>query len=252
MIEKPIISYPFCFPNTVGYLEQTMKTSTGYNFICPTFVDVNSGEATWNLQDIKLVGAYGDGMTDSIIGYDSYACVTEDDYYWATVEGSIFSPVMQDGWYKGALGTELVTDVTKPVGHGLYLNLGSEGATVQYAGKVYEDGYTSPALQTGYNMLGNATPVPLDLQQIKLVDAYGDGMTDSIIGYDSYACITEDDYYWATVEGSIFSPVKQDGWYKGALGTELVTGVTLQPGQGFYFNIGTEGAKYQLPAVITQ
>ena len=100
-------------------------------------------------------------------------------------------------------------------------------------------------------MVGNATPVALDLQQIKLIDAAGDGMTDDIVGYDSDACLTEEDYYWQTVDAA-WVDIQQDGWYNGMMSDELVTGYTLQPGQGFFLYLGTEGVKVQFPAPLTK
>ena len=228
-----------------------MLAETGYNFIIPTFIDVGAETATYSLQNLKLVNAPGDGMTDSIIGYDSDACLTMEDYYWTTVEGDLFGVCQKDGWYNGMMGTELVENKALPLGTGLYLYLGTAGASVQYAGQVYGDAFTTPALSMGYTMVGNATPVTHDLQDIKLVDAPGDGMTDSIIGYDADACLTEEDYYWTTVEGDLFGNCQKDGWYIGMMGTEPVEGYTLQPGQGFYLYLGTEGAKVKFPASIT-
>ena len=237
--------------NIVGYSTQSMLAETGYNFIIPTFVDVGADTATYDLQNLKLVNAPGDGMTDYIVGYDQDACLTMEDYYWTTVAGDFMQICQKDGWYNGMMGTELVESKTLSLGTGLYLYLGTAGASVQYAGQVFAEAFTTPALSAGYSMVGNATPVVQDLQNIKLVDAPGDGMTDYIVGYDANACLTEEDYYWTTVEGDFMQICQKDGWYNGMMGTELVEDYTLQPGQGFYLYLGTEGAKVKFPACIT-
>ena len=228
-----------------------MNTS-GYSFIIPTFKDVGTGTATYDLQNIKLVGGYGDGGTDKIYVYDEFASLTGDYYCWGTIEDSEGDmDYTADGWYKGIYGDELIKDITLPLGTGLYLNLsaGSAGATVQYAGEVYQAKVEQP-LAAGYNMIGNATPVPVDLQDIKLVGAYGDGGTDKIYVYDEFASLTGDYYCWGTIEDSEGDmDYTVDGWYFGIYGDELVEGVVLQPGQGLYLNIsmGSTGAKLILP-----
>ena len=228
-----------------------MNTS-GYSFIIPTFKDVGTGTATYNLQDIKLVGGYGDGGTDMIVVYDEFAALSGDQYYWGTVEDSAGDmDYAVDGWYLNMYTWDLVENVKLPLGTGLYLNLsaGSAGATVQYAGEVYQ-AQLEQQLEAGYNMIGNSTPVPVDLQDIKLVGAYGDGGTDMIVVYDEFAALTGDQYYWGTVEDSAGDmDYEVDGWYLNMYTWDFVEGVTLQPGQGLYLclSAGSAGAKFILP-----
>ena len=224
-----------------------MTAATGYNFIIPTFTDVGAGTATYNLDNIQIVNGDGSGLTEAIIGYNEYAVLTEEDYYWNTAADTVAGPA-EDCWVNGMMGEEKVSSVTLPLGTGLYLYLGTEGASVRYAGQVYEDGVTTD-LALGYNMVGNATPVALDLNDITLTGADGSGLTEAIIGYNEYAVLTEEDYYWNTSADTVAGPA-EDCWVNGMMGEEKVTGVTIQPGQGFFLYIGTEGAKMVLPAAI--
>ena len=233
--------------NIVGYLDQEMTYSMGYNFIIPTFTDVNSATATYNLDNVQVVNGDGSGMTEAIIGYTSDATLSGDEYYWNTAADTFAGPE-EDCWVNGVMGDQKVTSVTLPLGTGLYLYLGTEGASVRYAGQVCQDNVTTD-LTLGYNMVGNATPVALDLNAIKLTGADGSGMTEAIIGYTSDATLSGDEYYWNTAADTFAGP-EEDCWVNGVMGDEKVTGVTIQPGQGFFLYIGTEGAKMVLPAAI--
>ena len=225
-----------------------MTYSTGYNFIIPTFTDVSAASATYNLENVKVVNGDGSGMTEAIIGYNENAVLTGDEYYWNTAEDTFAGPA-EDCWVNGMMGEEKVTNVNLPLGTGLYLYLGTEGASVRYAGQVCQDTVTTD-LALGYNMVGNATPLTLDLNEIKLsAEADGSGMTEAIIGYNENAVLTGDEYYWNTADATFAGPA-EDCWVNGMMGDEKVTGVTVKPGQGFFLYIGTEGAKMVLPAAI--
>ena len=236
----------------MGYAQTTPMNTSGYSFIIPTFKDVAAKTASYDLQNIKLIGGYGDGGSDGIYVYNEFAALTGDYYFWGTVEDSAGDKdYAVDGWYNGQYGTELVENITLPLGTGLYLNLsaGSAGATVQYSGEVYQEQLEQP-LAAGYNMIGNSTPVPVALQDIKLDGAYGDGGSDGIYVYNEFAALTGDYYFWGTVEDSAGDmDYAVDGWYNGQYGTDLVEGIVLQPGQGLYLNLsaGSVGAKLVLP-----
>ena len=65
-----IMSSGFVVSKAVGYQNKDLPMQ-GYNFACPSFVDVGSSK-TVDLQNIKLVGAIGD-MTEAIFVYDENA-----------------------------------------------------------------------------------------------------------------------------------------------------------------------------------
>lgn len=234
--------------NIVGYQNTTPVNSSGYNFIIPTFVDVGANEAVYDLNNIKIVDGYGDGMTEMIIGYDDAACLSGVDYYWNSSVDTIMGPA-EDCWVTEMMGETKATDVTVSLGTGLYLMLGTDGAKVQYAGQVYGSAVTVQNLVAGYNMVGNSTPVEIDLNDLKIVDGYGDGMTEMIIGYDAAACLSGVDYYWNTEVDTIMGPA-EDCWVTEMMGDTKVEGVKLQPGEGVYLMLGTGGAKLTIPSAL--
>ena len=231
-LSKPAIT------NIVGY-QKTDLANAGYNFIIPTFVAVgSSGQAQYNLNDIKLIGAAGDGMSEAIIGYTADATLDGNMYYWQTPAGS----GTEEGWYD-LTGTK-VTTINLPVGTGLYLNCYDTSVQPQYAGQVYQGVITNYVPSVGYSMIGNATPATITLQDIKLVDAAGDGMSEAIIGYTADATLDGHMYYWQTPAGS----GSEEGWYDetGA----YVENYQLAPGQGVYLNCYDPNVKFTIKAVL--
>ncbi len=157
--------------------------------------------------------------------------VTIEEYYWYTDDGyfgtgSGFEP----GWYTES--EELVSTINIGRGVGLYIYISHyEGVNLQTAGSVVKDETTVSLLQ-GVNVTGNATPIALNLQCVKLdSNAGGDG-TEMLRILNNNGVTTEE-YYWYTEqgyfgEGSGFNP----GWY--TEGEELVENITLEPGEGMY------------------
>ena len=234
--------------NVVGYMDTTPVNSSGYNFIIPTFVDVGANEATYDLNNIKIVGGDGSGMTEMIIGYDEDACLSGVDFYWNTAADTLMGPA-EDCWVTEMMGDTKATDVKLPAGSGLYLMLGTDGAKVQYAGQVSDSAIVIKDLVAGYNMVGNATPVEIDLNDMKIVDGDGSGMTEMIIGYDADACLSGVDYYWNSATDTLMGPA-EDCWVTEMMGDTKAENVKLQPGEGVYLMLGTEGAKLTIPSAL--
>jgi hypothetical protein len=221
----------------VGYQGTEIKNA-GYNFIIPTFVNVGGDVASYNLDDIKLVNAFGDGMSEMIVGYTADATLDGHTYFWQTMEGS----GTPEGWYN-ELG-EKVTTMELPVGTGLYLNCYDTNVQVQYAGQVYKGSITNNVPSVGYSMIGNCTPVPITLQDIKLVDALGDGMSEMIVGYTADATLDGHTYFWQTMEGS----GTPEGWYD-ELG-QFVEDYELAPGEGVYLNCYDTNVKFVIKGAL--
>ena len=234
--------------NIVGYQNTTPVNSSGYNFIIPTFVDVGANEAVYDLNNIKIVGGDGSGMTEMIIGYDDEACLSGVDYYWNSAADTIMGPA-EDCWVTEVMGETKAENVKLPAGTGLYLMLGTEGATVQYAGQVSASAVVVQNLVPGYNMVGNASPVEIDLNDMKIIDGDGSGMTEMIIGYDDEACLSGIDYYWNSEADTIMGPA-EDCWVTEVMGETKAEGIKLQPGEGVYLMLGTEGAKLSIPSAL--
>ena len=234
--------------NVVGYQNTEMVNAYGYNFIAPTFKDVTSNTATYDLQNIKLVGAdVGDGASDYIEVWDETGNMTDDAYFYVT-EAQGYD---HDGWVTEMLGDEYAENVTLTLGQGFYLYVGSGAdVEVQYAGEVVKGNLTSEELPYGYNIVGNATPAPVNLQQIQLLGAdVGDGASDYIEVWDETGNMTDTAYFYVT-EAQGYD---HDGWVTEMLGDEYVTGVIYTPGQAFFLYVGS-GADVQvkLPAVLAE
>lgn len=206
----------------------------------PTFKDITTGTASYDLQSIKLIGAAGDGSSESIVVYDADALVTGEEYFYQTVDGY---GAPKDGWYDD--GDNEVTGVKLPLGTGLYMYLTDGSVEIQFAGEVTQSAIETEFENVGYNMIGNGTPVPIDLQDIKLVGAVGDGSSESIVVYDADALVTGEEYFYQTEDGY---GAAVDGWYDPD--DQLVSGYTLEPGQGVYVYITNEGVKFRLPSCM--
>ena len=103
-----------------------MVNSIGYNFLIPTFTDVGAKEATYDLQNIKIVDGYGDGYTESIEVWDETGSMTDDSYWWCTMSDC----GVEDGWYTMG-GEEKIEGVDLNPGEGIFINL-QTGDAVQF------------------------------------------------------------------------------------------------------------------------
>ena len=233
--------------SVVGYNNTTPKNSYGYSFVTPTFVDLGAQTATYNLQNLKLIGEYvGDGASDYIEIWDDSGSMTDTAYYYVTKANGY----EKDGWVTEMLGDTYVENIDLPLGSGFYLVIGSgSDVQVQSAGQVLAGNLTTSPLVMGYNTCGNSLPVQLDLQQIKLLGEYvGDGASDYIEVWDDSGSMTDTAYYYVTKANGY----EKDGWVTEMLGDTYATGVVYDPGEGFFLIVGSgEDVQMQLPAVLT-
>ena len=234
--------------NVVGYQNTEMVNAYGYNFIAPTFKDVASNTATYDLQNIKRVGsAVGDGISDFIEIWDDAGAMTDTQYFYVTEAMG----ADHDGWVTEMMGDTYVTDVTLTLGQGFYLYIGSsDDVEVQYAGEVLKGNLTSQVLPFGYNIAGNATPAPVGLQQIQLLGAaVGDGISDFIEVWDDTGSMTDTQYFYVTEAMG----ADHDGWVTEMMGDTYATGVTYAPGQAFFLYVGSgDDVQVKLPAVLSE
>ncbi len=204
-----------------------------------------------DLQDIRLEGSSGDG-TDFIQVITPDAQLG-DKYYWMTTEGADW--LDQDGWYGFDQETLLVGDrkVELTLGQGFYITVQKTGVKVITSGAVRLTSLGYPLNGNGqYTIVGNATPVDLDIQKLKLEGASGDGM-------DFIQVITPDaklgdKYYWMTTKGADW--LEQDGWYEFDQETFLCedneNAVTMKAGEGFYITVQNTGVKLMLPSAVAK
>ena len=223
-----------------------MVNAYGYNFIAPTFKDVAAQTATYDLQNIKLLGDnVGDGLSDYIEIWDDAGAMTDTQYFYVT-EAQGYD---HDGWVTEMMGDTYVEDVALPLGQGFYLYVSSgDDVQVQYAGEVVKGNLTSTELPYGYNIVGNATPNDVDLQQIELLgENVGDGLSDYIEVWDDTGSMTDTQYFYVTDDQGY----DHDGWVTEMMGDTYATGVTYVPGQAFFLYVSSgDDVQVKLPAVL--
>jgi len=215
--------------------------------VTPTFVDLGANTATYNLQNLKLLGEYvGDGASDYIEVWDDSGSMTDTAYYYVKEEMGY----EKDGWVTEVGGDTYVENVNLPLGSGFYLVINSgDDVQVQSAGQVYAGTLTTSPLVMGYNTCGNSLPAQLNIQQIKLFGEYvGDGASDYIEVWDDSGSMTDTAYYYVKEEMGY----EKDGWVTEVGGDTYATGVVYEPGEGFFVIINSgDDVQMQLPAVLS-
>ena len=224
----------------VGYQTKTL-TNVGYNFFTPTFKNV-SGQVI-NLQDIVPVGAMGD-QSEFIMKLDEDGLATDESYCWMTVDGC--GAPYGDGWYNGDTW-ELIEGVTIADGEGLYFYCPNDvSISFTFSGAVDFAEKEVALKNQGYNIVGNASPVDVDLQSITMTDAMGD-QSEFIVMYDEDGLATENIYCWMTVDGC--GAPEGDGWYNGDT-WEKIQGVTIYAGDAMMvYSPNTSSAKIKFPEI---
>ena len=106
----------------MGYQATTPENSSGYSFITPTFKDVGAGTATYNLQNLKLLGEFvGDGVSDYIEVWTDAGAMSDTAYYYVTEENGYD----HDGWVTEMAGDVYAEGVTYAPGQGFFLVVNS-------------------------------------------------------------------------------------------------------------------------------
>ena len=216
----------------MGYQKVTLQP--GFNFVAPQFITVGGGAI--NIQDVKLNVADADAT-----GMDNIQILDADgnpvaQYYWFpkawTVSGT------QSGWVDE---TGDLADVT--VANGLaFLLEGADDSTVTIAGEVPTNDVATVSV-AGFNFVGNATPVEVDIQdfQINVADDDATGLDNIQILDVNFNPVAQ--YYWFpkawTVSGTKSGWVDESG--------DLAQ-VSIAPGQGFLFEAVDDGTVITAPA----
>ena len=218
----------------VGY--QTIPLKAGFNMITPTFTDAGTNDATYDIQNIKISdesGIYGGGAEQiQIIGEDGNVKAT---YTWwgADTTGNV-----------AAWCDDTLTPATISLKQGDAFLLYTEGVgSVTVSGAVAEGGTYTIALRSGFNGIGNASPVVTDIQQIKLSDkseTYGGGAEQiQVVGEDGNVSAT---YTWwgSDTTGDVAA------WCDDTL--TPVT-VPIEPGMGFLLYTESKGSA-EIPTAL--
>ena len=208
----------------VGYQQNAVPT--GYKMVTPTFVNVSGGE--YNIDDLQVVGVD-----------DTYADIQVMNsegqwtgwYFWFNAYGDLPA-----GWFDDTGTTP--ADITLKPGDAVFFNTSVEGAKIQSAGQV--PGAITNSVPVGYSMVGNASPVAINLDDLKVIgvdDTYADVQIMSADGQWTGW------YFWFNEYGDLPS-----GWFDDT-GTTPAE-ITLQPGDSVFFNTSVEGAKVVVPSAL--
>ncbi len=231
----------------VGYQAYPLNGGGQYTFFAPMFESTDSTKK-FDIQNIRLEGSSGDGM--DFIQVITPEATLGDTYYWMTTKGADW--LEKDGWYAFDQETYLCEEngnkVELTLGQGFYITVQGQSVKVITSGGVRLSELKYPLNGGGnYTIVGNATPVDLDIQQIKLEGSSGDGM--DFIQVITPEATLGDTYYWMTTEGADW--LEKDGWYAFDQETYLCeendNKVEWKAGEGFYITVNNNNVKLVLP-----
>ena len=194
----------------------------------PTFADVGGGAIS--IQDIKIANATDWGDNIQILDEGG---ATVASYYYASAAESGYDA---DGWLAEDMGS--LADVTLQPGQSILIDT-VDAATLTFAGKVSTED-TVVETVTGFNFVGNSTPVPLNIQDIKIANATDWG--DNIQILDEGGATIASYYYASAAE----SGYESDGWLAEDMGS--LADITLEPGQGILIDT-VDVAEVTIPGV---
>ncbi len=217
--------------NIVGYIEVPLS---GFKMITPSFK--NTTEAEYPIDKFEVKGS-GDGVTTMQVL--NSAGQVAGLYYWYNEfqDGDTLYPA---GWFDVSGSTPAAIRSLKP-NEAVFFNTDETGVTVLSAGEV-------PGAQThtveGFAMLGNGSPVTIDVDQMT-VNGSGDGVTT--IQQLNAAGQVAGMYYWYNEfqDGDTLYPA---GWFDVSGSTPA--GISLNPGDAVLFNTDETGVSMTIPAAI--
>ena len=194
----------------MGY--QQKDTVSGFNFVIPTFKAVNSGLI--HIQDIKIANATD--WSDSIQVLDEGGATIQQYFYASAAE----SGYEADGWLSEDGGS--LADVTFAPGQSILIDT-AVVAVLTFAGQVSTEDTVIETVP-GFNFVGNNTPVAINIQDIKIVNATD--WSDSIQVLDEGGATVQQYFYASAAE----SGYEADGWLSEDGGSLAV--IDLEPGHG--------------------
>ena len=213
--------------NVVGY--QTKATVSGFNFLVPTFRNVSDGDI--DIQSIVLAGDGVTPITDSMQILDEGGA-TIKTYMWD--DGSIAG----NGW----LDTDtyaIATDAISP-GQSVLIDTANAGVNVLFSGSVGTSALVT-ASRAGFNFVGNASPVPVGIQNITLSGGNVTPITDSMQILDEGGA-TIKTYMWD--DGSIAG----NGWLD--TDTYTISDDIIDAGEGFLIDTANADVIITVPSAL--
>lgn len=216
--------------NVVGY--QANAVPNGYSMITPCFVNVDGTD--YNIDNFLL-----NGVEDTMATVQ----VVNEDGSWGA-NGVWFNAYEPDnlpaGWFTDTSGLTPANITLKP-GQAVFFNTKATGASAQSAGQVPD--IITMDIPNGYSMIGNASAVPVAIDDIKLI-----GVEDTMATVQ----VVNPDGSWGA-NGVWFNEYEPDnlpsGWFTDTTGLTSAN-ITLAPGQAVFFNAKATGAKAVIPSAL--
>ena len=212
--------------NVVGYQANTVPT--GYSMITPSFVNVDGSDY-----------AIDSFILNNVDDCDATVQVVNSDGSWGA-RGVWFNEYegLPAGWFTDATGLTPADIKLKP-GQAVFFYTKATDAAAQSAGQVPE--VITMEVASGYSMIGNASAVPVAIDEIKLI-----GVDDC----DATVQVVNPDGSWGA-RGVWFNEFEglPSGWFTDATGLTSAD-ITLQPGQSVFFYTKAIGAKAVIPSAL--
>ena len=220
-----ISSIPAIFP-VVGY--QQNDVPKGCTMITPCFENVGGGN--YAIDDFQLIGVDDTMATVQVVN---------EDGSWGT-QGFWFNAYgdLPAGWFTDMTGLESAEISLKP-GQAVFFYTSAEGAKAQSAGAV--SGVITNSVAVGCSMIGNATPVNVAIDDIKLLNVEDTMATVQVVNPDG-SWGTQG--FWFNAYGDLPS-----GWFTDMTGLEPAE-ITLTPGQSVFFYTSATNGKVIIPSAL--
>ena len=224
--------------NVVGY--QTVSTRLGYNYLTPTFRNVSGNPI--NIQELQLDSSVGPLEANLQFLADNSASASY--YAWLSADMAVaFGGVEgKGGWFleDDELGFVLPkSDVTLNPGDSVQIDA-AEGKVITFSGQVSDADLAYYPTRAGYNYVGNAFPVAVDIQSIQL-DA-DIGPLEANLQFLANNSASAAYYAWLSADMAVAFGGEEGkgGWFleDDELGFVLPTpAVTLDPGAGIQIDV---------------
>ena len=206
----------------MGY--QQNAVNKGYKMVTPVFENVDKSE--FSVNDLVCVGAADN---------DAYIQTMNASGEWTGMYA--WNEAYEEwpaGWYDD--NGDLATTTLKP-GDSVFFQATADKVTLQSAGAV--SSVITRTLGKGYSMIGNCTPVAIDVNSVKVVDG-----EDNVAYIQTMNADGEWTGMYAWNEAYEEWPA---GWYDD---NGDIADVTLAPGESVFFQATADTVKVSIPSAL--
>lgn len=196
--------------------------------ITPCFVNVDGTD--YNIDDFILNNVADTKATVQVMNADGSWGASG---VWFNEYGDLPA-----GWFTDSFGTTPANITLKP-GQAVMFHTADEGASVQSAGQV--PAIITMDVATGWSMIGNASSVSVDIDEIKLLNVADTKATVQVMNADGSWGASG---VWFNEYGDLPA-----GWFTDSFGTTAAD-ITLEPGQSVMFYTTDEGAQVVIPSAL--